>query len=104
MDPVENLRHKERLKTDRKFAAEYLNEALTRSPGDVESLRGGFVVALADIIRAEGKPVSQIATASGITRQHLYGVIRGDDRNLTLQTLISLLKELRFEIRIMPHE
>ena len=75
---------------DPKFAAAYLNVALTEdSPKE-------FLASLKSVIMANGG-IAKIASKSGISRQHLYRVI-GKNGNPSIHMLMSILKSLKIKL------
>ena len=83
-DPVDHLRSDEDM-------AMYLDACLEEDPGDGSVVRA----ALNDIARAQG--MTQLAKASGITREGLYKAL-SPDGNPEFSTILKVIKALKIKL------
>ena len=82
---------------DPEFASVYLNEALTDEDQRV------FLLALKNVIEAQGNDISFIAKTSDISRQHIYRIL-SEKGNPRLTNIRSLLNVMGLELAIHPRK
>ena len=81
--------------TDEEFAAEYLNQALKEEDPRM------FLLALKNVVAAQGEDISTLAKETNVARMSIYRMlsIKGNPK---FTNLISLLSSAGFEVEIRP--
>ncbi len=87
----------------KKEAAKKLNETYRRkaSKGNEIDCNKEFLELLGLLVRISGRPITHSAEDIGISRVHLYKIMKGNS-NPTLNTLSALLRELDLTIQFIP--
>ena len=81
--------------SDEEFAAEYLNQAL------VDEDPRMFLLALKNVVEAQGEDITALSKETNITRTSIYRIlsVKGNPK---FTNLISLLDSVGFEVEIKP--
>jgi DNA-binding phage protein len=102
MDNLERLRLEAELQNPT-FAAEFLSNAYQQrfTAPDNEHCNKEFLQAIGTLIRASRQSIPAVALKTGISREHIYKLIRGQ-KNPTVNTLSVLLAEVGLTIKFVP--
>ena len=91
---------------DPKDACSLLNHAFQASshaePND-DINKKVFLVSVGNVLKSTGKPVSSIAERTGVSKSHIYRLMKGRE-NVTIETLSSLLEEAGITIVFVPRD
>ena len=80
---------------DPKLAMAYLNEALQDADQNV------FLIALKDVIDAQGQDISALAKRAHISRQNLYRML-SQKGNPRWDNIASLIDVMGFQVQLLP--
>ena len=86
-----------KLKDSEEFALAYLNEALADEDQRV------FLLALKDVIEAQGHEISGIAQDAHLSRQNIYRIL-SNKGNPKWRSLTSLFGVLGYQVHLLPKD
>ena len=62
-----------------------------------------FLISVGNVLKSTGKPVSIISERTGVSKSHIYRLMKGRE-NVTIETLSSLLEEAGVTILFVPRD